>query len=243
MAESRARHLSRFDWKFNSAVKAAGVTPVLSCKSARQVSGIVPQFIVRGDFADQSPRRRLARANTAAGDQHFQRRTAPNQPRQSLRSAPTGDDPPSDARMREHRVSRSDSRMTRQRQVETSADAVSANRGDHRLRTRCDPSQHLLPAPRKSQRHARCESCHLGNLGARRKCQFAASDDSTCKFRRFRQSHDFTVERVQHGHFQTRQSIIAFQAQQENIVLWIDYKASAHRNVTLRAEQQKRGGG
>src|ERR1700723_3856176 len=101
MAESRARHLSRFDWKFNSAVKAAGVTPVLSCKIARQVSDIVPQFIVRGDFADQSPRRRLARANTAAGDQHFQRRTAPNQPRQSLRSAPTGDDPPSDARMRE----------------------------------------------------------------------------------------------------------------------------------------------
>jgi len=121
--------------------------------------------------------------------------------------------------MREHRVIPSDPRAARQRQVESTADAVTVNRGNDRFRTRRNHSQHRLPTARKCKRRSRFQSRYLRNLRSHRKRVLTAANHRAAKFRRLRQPRDFALERVHHGYFQPRESVAALKLKQKDNVL------------------------
>ena len=106
--------------------------------------------------------------------------------------------------------------MARERQIESAAHAISANRRDDGLRRIRDRAHHALSATRKLERQGRREICEFRNLSAHRKRALGSGDDRAGQFALLRKFHDLIFDFRQNPALESRESVVAFEGENQN---------------------------
>ena len=105
-----------------------------SASSAASSSSTLARLAFGHDAIGQPHRQRFGGIDRAAGQDHVHRATMPDDPRQAHRAAVDQRHPPPSAEDTHYRVLLDDPHIAPQRQLQTTRDRISADRGDHRLR-------------------------------------------------------------------------------------------------------------
>ena len=183
---------------------------------------------VRNDSLNEAAIERLCRVESSAGNEHFESRGPSDQSRQSLRPSPPGDDAEASAGMGKHRIARRDPRVARERQIESAAEAISANRRDDGLRRIRYRAHHPLTAARKFERRSWREICKLRNLRAGRERALGSANDRAGQLIRSSKLCDLCFDLRQNPALEPRESVVTFEPKQQNFIVPRDRETAAH---------------
>ena len=108
-----------------------------------------PRQRILSNFIDQTEPQCLGRRKSSGRKEHLKCPAFADQPRQSLCSAPTGDDPKSGSGMRKKGIGRCEAFPACQRKIESAAEAVTVDRRDGENARACDTVHYRLSATRE----------------------------------------------------------------------------------------------
>ena len=125
-------------------------------RTAAELGGPVPRdvehFVLRHDPIDDPDRERLVGAHLPPAPDQLLGPGRTDEPGEPLRAPGSGNDAEQDLGLADARVLRRDAEVARHRELETAAQRVAADRGDHRARDRGDRVERLAEPDRDAAR-------------------------------------------------------------------------------------------